>query len=91
MNYGYKKKFNYTGRWSHTLSSSCIGDNESGWKISGEIHRDWYEWVKDFEAEHPKHGRVWGNFEKTVYATSEKAYKKFIKKHPPQEGDYWDI
>lgn len=84
-------KSTFDGRFLNNLPLSCIGDNESGWKVSGEIHHDWYDWLEDFEAEHPKYGRVWGNFRNNVYATSFKAYKKFMKKHPLQQEDYWDI
>lgn len=68
-----------------------LGANESGWVISGEIHEDYFEWLNEFEAEHPDHGRVWGNFEETVYATSKEAYEAFIESHPPELWDSDDI
>ncbi len=85
------KKFNITGHNANTLPKECIGKNESGWEISGEIHEDYYEWVNDFEATHPTFGKVWGNFEDTVFADSEEGYNHFIKNHPPESWDYWDI
>jgi len=85
-----------------TLSASEVSKNDSayglcerkhkdGWKIKGEIHEDYYLWVNDFEAKHPRYGRVWGNFESTVYATSEKGYQHFYKHHQPSAWDYQDI
>jgi hypothetical protein len=87
----YVEEFNIEGHDANTLPTDCVGDNESGWKIKGEIHEDYYEWVNDFEAEHPKYGRVWGNFETEVNADSEEGYRNFIKSHPPEAWDYWDI
>ena len=84
------KNFDTYGMAS-TLSPSIIGVNGSGWTIEGQVHEDYYEWVNDFEAEHPKLGKVWGNFESTVYADSEEAYNHFIKNHPPENWDYQDI
>ena len=87
----YKKEFNIGEHDANTLPTSCIGDNESGWKVSGDIHEDYYKWVNEFEAIHEKFGKVWGNFEKTVYADSKKGYTNFIKNHPPKKFNYWDI
>jgi len=74
-----------------TLPPACIGENESGWVIAGEIHEDWYEWVNEFYASHPKFGIVMGDFEETVYADSEEAFEHFYSHHPPEEWDYGDI
>lgn len=83
-----------------TLSPECIGMNPSGWTITGEIHEDYYEWViheeyyewvNDFKAAHPTLGTVEGNFEDTVYASSEEAFQDFYKNHTPSAWDYWDI
>ena len=74
-----------------TLHPSELGENASGWVISGEIHEDYYEWVNEFEAIHPDLGRVWGNFENVVYADSQEAFEHFYKNHTPSEWDYWDI
>lgn len=62
-----------------------------GWTISGEIHEDYYEWVKDFEATHPLYGRVWGDFEDKVFADSEEGFAHFWHHHQPKAWDYDDI
>lgn len=74
-----------------TLSPGAIGTHKDGWTITGEIHEDYYEWVNDFKASHPKYGKVWGNFESEVFATDEKAFKHFYKYHAPDAWDYGDI
>ena len=74
-----------------TLSPSCIGENNSEWTIEGEIHEDWYEWVNEFKATHPKYGKVWGDFEEKVYADSEEGFQDFYKHHVPEAWDYGDI
>jgi hypothetical protein len=82
----------YSGNsMAHTLGPECIGVHEDGWTIEGVIHEDYFEWVNDFEANHPKLGRVWGNFEGKVYATSKRAFEAFVAAYPPHEWDYWDI
>ena len=85
------KEFNITGHDANTLPVCYIGQNESGWVIKGDIQSDWYEWVNEFEAEHPEYGKVWGDFEHTVYADSEDGYIHFITHHEPEQWDYWDI
>lgn len=62
-----------------------------GWSIHGFIKEDYYTWVSDFFAVHPEHGRVWGNFEKEVYADSEEGFQHFFVNHPPKAWDYGDI
>lgn len=57
----------------------------TGWTITGKIHEDWFEWINEFEATHPEHGRVFGNFEILVEASSKKAYNQFLKDHPYAE------
>lgn len=79
------------GHMAFTLNPLDLGENDSGWTISGDIHEDWYEWVNWFEASHPDFGRVWGDYESRVWADSEKAFRHFYRCHPPQEWDYWDI
>jgi len=69
----------------------CERKHKDGWKIKGEIQEDYCTWVNDFEAKHPRYGKVWGNFEDIVYATSEKGYQHFYKHHTPQAWDYQDI
>lgn len=65
--------------------------HKSGWKITGTIREDYYTWVNDFKASHPKLGRVYGNFEGKVYASNERAFKHFWKHHQPHAWDYQDI
>ena len=84
----FTRDFNSQAR---TLRKEDIGTHADGWTIEGEIHEDYYEWVNDFKARHPTLGRVWGNFESEVKATSRAAYDDFIKHHSPQEWDYYDI
>lgn len=62
-----------------------------GWTIKGEIHEDYYEWVNSFEATHPEHGKVWGDFENEVYADNEDGYNHFYTNHTPEAWDYQDI
>lgn len=64
--------------------------HDDGWTITGEIHEDYYVWVNDFEATHPTLGRVWGNFEGEVKATSKAAFDHFWKHHEPEAWDYYD-
>lgn len=65
--------------------------HEDGWTISGTIHEDYYIWVNDFTATHPFLGRVEGNFEDLVLASSEEAFADFYAKHTPMAWDYMDI
>jgi hypothetical protein len=37
--------------------------------------------VEDFEAEHPIHGKIKGNFHETVFATSKEAFEHFKEHH----------
>lgn len=70
---------------THTLT------HPDGWAITGKIHEDYFVWVNDFQATHPELGRVWGDFESEVYATSKKAFDDFWKHHQPYAWDYGDI
>lgn len=76
-----------------TLSPGDLGSRPEpdGWTVSGETHEDWYEWVNDFDAAHPTHGVVWGDFEALVFASSEEAFRHFLEHHPPSAWDYHDI
>lgn len=65
--------------------------HDDGWTVSGKIHEDYYYWVNYFEAEHPTHGKVWGDFESEVYADSEEGFEHFYKNHTPEAWDYGDI
>ena len=86
-----RKDFNIKGHNAYTLSPEYIGTNSSGWVITGETKEDYLTWVNEFEAQHPKFGKVWGDFEVTVFADSEEGYRHFFENHPPEEWDYWDI
>lgn len=65
--------------------------HDDGWTITGQLIEDYYTWVNDFEASHPKFGKVWGNFETEVYADSEEGFDDFYEKHTPEAWDYGDI
>ena len=86
----FKKEFDMDGM-AYTLDPEHIGVNDSGWTIEGEIHEDEFFWVNEFKATHPIYGCVCGNFEKTVYATSEEAYNHFFINHEPQLWEYENI
>lgn len=62
-----------------------------GWTISAKLHTDLFVWVNDFEAVHPKYGRVYGNFEKEVHADSEDGFNDFWLHHQPKAWDYGDL
>jgi hypothetical protein len=88
----YKKKFSLSyDHQARTLDPVNGYIRKTGWTIVGKIHEDYYEWINDFEAFHPKYGRVKGNFESLVEASSKKAYDRFVKDHPFHEWDYYDI
>ena len=74
-----------------TLGPEDIGTHNDGWTISGRIEEEYYQWVNKFKATHPIFGKVWGDFEKVVYASSEEAFQHFYKHHPPAAWDYRDI
>ena len=74
-----------------TVRVGELGLNPSGWKIDGEVHDDWFQWVNEFEATHPVFGRVWGDYEKEVFADSQEAYEHFFAHHPPNLWDYDEI
>lgn len=92
------KKVDYSkesfDRWGHnmrTLPTSYLGENESGWTVTGNIREDYYEWVADFQAVHPEHGSIEGNFEGIVCAQTAAGLKHFLKNHPYEEWDSQDI
>ena len=77
---------------ARTLLPSYIGNNASGWVITGVIHEDYYRWVNEFHAYHPvKNWHVKGDFEDLIKATSPDALDDFLKHHPFEEWDYYDI
>ena len=81
----YHRDFNSQAR---TLSPSYIGNNASGWIITGVIHEDYYRWVNEFHAYHPaKNWRVDGDFEDLIKATSPDALDDFLKHHPFDEWE----
>lgn len=86
----YKIDFD-VDRMAHTLDTHELGENESGWKITGDIQYDYYEWVNYFEANHPDYGYVIGDYEDSIEASSKEAYDHFYKNHPPKVWDYRDI
>jgi len=102
----YTYKFNkdfFSDGGALTLPQSSVTRNEGlmtgvhtrthkdGWKITGEIHEDYFVWVNEFEAVHPRFGRVWGDFEKEVFADKVSGFKNFYNNHPPDDWDYGDI
>ena len=80
------------GTQARTLPPSYIGDNASGWRITGAIHEDYYRWVNEFRAYHPsKNWYVEGDFEDSIRASSPEAFSDFLNHHPFEEWDYYDI
>lgn len=65
--------------------------HDDGWTIIGDIKEDYYEWVNEFIAIHPKYGKVWGDFEDKVFADSMDGLNDFYTKHTPVDWDYGDI
>jgi hypothetical protein len=76
-----------------TLSPNVLSIFIDDWTVTGEVHEDYFEWINEFEATHPKYGWVRGDFEKTVYASSQKAYTEFTshEEYHPKHWDYADI
>lgn len=62
-----------------------------GWTITGRVHEDYFTWVNEFEATHRTLGRVAGDFEGEVRASSEEAFADFYEKHGPHAWDYAEI
>lgn len=84
-------KLSYDGSLAATLWPEDLGTNPSGWTISGEVVKDYFEWVNYFEATHPYFGKVWGDYEDVIYADSKEAFEHFYANHPPNVWDYYDI
>ena len=76
---------------ARTFPTYMLGEQLSGWTITGEIHEDYYAWVNYFEATHPTFGWIKGDYEDIIHAESKKAYEHFVKNHPPELWDYSDI
>ena len=83
--------FTQHGSMARTLSPFDLGENDSGWTITGQVVEDYYEWVNYFEAVHAAYGELKGDFEHEVTAESQEAYDHFIKNHPFAVWDYYDI
>lgn len=83
--------FDVQGHLASTLDPEYLGTHNNGWTINGEVHEDYYTWVNEFEAVHLIFGRVWGNFEYTVYADTREGYSDFVNHFPVSYWDYWDI
>jgi hypothetical protein len=82
------------GSCAFTLSPDYLKadpEDVNGWLLLGDVKEDYFEWINEFEAFNPKFGRVWGNFELTVYADSEEGYQDFVKYFPPNSWGYGDI
>ena len=58
------------GGLMHTLDPKYIGENSSGWEISGDIVEDGFVWVDYFYATHLIYGCIRGNFDDLVQADS---------------------
>ena len=65
----------------------------SGWVIEGEIydHMSRWAWVSNFTANHLIYGKVDGNFDIMIEATSKEAFDHFWGSHKPESWDYQDI
>ncbi len=99
----YRRYFGSDDGRAHTLSVSFVKGrynrslgvysrtHADGWVISGAIHEEWYEWVNGFKAIHPVFGRVWGDFERWVYADSKEGLEAFCAAYPYENWDYDDI
>jgi hypothetical protein len=53
--------------------------NDNGWTINAKIHNNFYKPINFFIAIHPTYGEVWGDFEKTIYASTPLAYQKLVE------------
>jgi len=74
-----------------TLSALMLGENVSGWTISGEVFRDYYSWVNSFEATHPDYGAIKGDYEDKILVETEAAWQHFYQYHPPEQWSYMEI
>lgn len=69
----------------------CERTHRSGWTIKAEIVDCHFKWVNQFEAFHVLYGKLSGDFEEKVTATSEEAFDHFWNHHPPDAWDYQEI
>lgn len=80
------------GSLARTLRPEDLGESvATGWTLKGDVIEDYYEWVNEFEATHPEHGYVKGDFESVVEASSDFALGHFLVYFEPNEWDYHDI
>lgn len=95
--YVFKHGEDYKSRHDSGLgfSPGQRGAKSDGWKITGpvddsEIYRESY--VPVFVADHPKYGKVYGNWEDEVFSETEEGFDDLYDKHTPSvEFDYYDI
>jgi len=80
--------FNYYS--AYTLNTDVIGIH-NGWIIKADISMDSFEWVNYFEAKHRSGEWVYGDFEKTIKASSMKGLGMFLDCFKPDLWDYDDI
>lgn len=76
------------GTEARTLPAKYVGVHSNGWTIIGEIKHKLF--INYFEA-YKGNKKVWGDFEKMVYATSKQTFYEFKKLFPYVEWDYKDI
>lgn len=66
--------------------------HSNGWTVCAIPHEDYYVWVNNFIATHPKLGVVCGNYEKPyLSATNLTAFDDFVANFAPRSFDYDDI
>lgn len=86
-------KFSATGTLARTLAGRVVkipAAEQNGWRVSGEVHEDYYCWVNSFSA-HKGNYKVEGDFEKEVRASSKAAFFDFTHSVEVREWDYMDI
>ena len=72
-------EYNFDGVKCYTLHH-----HYSDWKISAIPNTDGLNsWIGEFVAIHNKHGYVYGDFDKSVTASSDTAFNHFYEHHTP--------
>ena len=73
-----------------TIDPEFIGLNDD-WRIFGTSHKDCFGhvWVNEFAA-FKNNDCVFGDFNNTVWCSSEKAYQEFIKEFPLVSWNYYE-
>lgn len=74
-----------------TGGEKMIATHRSGWTIEGVLKEDWFTWVNEFVATHPRFGKVTGDFMTKIKASSQEAFNHFWKHHEPNDWDPQDI